>query len=63
MRKKWLGVGLVALGLLIWAAALTLFVTPAHLRDVNFPHFEARLLAIVSAGASVASGIILIIAD
>jgi hypothetical protein len=43
----------------LWVTAVALHVTPLSARDVSLPHFEARLLAIVTGGASVAGGIIL----
>ncbi len=61
-RKIGLGTGLAVFGLLLWVTAIVLHVTPADARDVTFPHIEARLLAIVTGGASVGGGIILMAA-
>lgn len=61
LRRK-LGASLAFVGLLLWVAAVLVHVTPVGDRDVTFPHFEARLLSIVSGGAAVAGGIVLIAA-
>jgi hypothetical protein len=61
LRRK-LGTGLALFGLALWMTAIVLHVTPADARDVTVPHIEARLLAIVTGGASVGGGIILIAA-
>jgi hypothetical protein len=57
-----LGTALVLLGISLWVAGVVLHATPADARDVTFPHLEARLLGIVTGGASVAGGIILMAA-
>jgi hypothetical protein len=54
------GTALALLGVSLWVAAVVLQVTPADARVVTFPHFEIRLLAIVTGGAMVAGGIILL---
>jgi hypothetical protein len=58
---RW-GTGLALVGVLLWVTAVVLHVAPADARDVTFPHIEARLLAIVTGGASVGGGIMLLAA-
>lgn len=58
-HRRRAGTGLAVLGLAVWLAAVALHVSPAAASDVSFPHFEARLLAVVTGGALVAGGIIL----
>jgi hypothetical protein len=60
--KRKLGAALTIMGVFLWVGAIMLHITPADARDVTFPHIEARLLAIVTGGASVAGGIILLAA-
>ncbi len=60
--KRKLGTALTILGIFLWVGAIVLHITPANARDVTFPHMEARLLAIVTGGASVAGGIVLLAA-
>jgi hypothetical protein len=61
-QKRAIGAALTVLGISLWLGAVTLHVTPIADRDVNFPHIEARLLAIVTGGASVTGGIVLLAA-
>ena len=58
-RKRGIGTALVVVGICLWLAAVALHVAPPNARDVTFPHFEARLLAIVTGGAAVTGGIVL----
>ncbi|HTV43809.1 MAG TPA: hypothetical protein VMF05_00710 [Stellaceae bacterium] len=58
-RKRRIGAAFTLLGISLWFGAVLLHVTPLADRDVSFPHFEARLLGIVTGGASVTSGIVL----
>jgi hypothetical protein len=58
-HRRRLGTSLALLGVTVWITAAALHVTPANVRDVTFPHMEVRLLGIVTGGASVAGGIIL----
>jgi hypothetical protein len=55
-----LAASLAVFGIALWAAAILLHVTPANERDVNFPHFQERLMAVVIGGAAVTGGIILL---
>ena len=59
-QKRGIGAALAVLGISLWLGAVALHVTPIAERDVNFPHMEARLLAIVTGGASVTGGIALL---
>lgn len=59
VQRRRVGAGLAVLGLTLWITAAGLRVTPADATDVSFPHFEARLLAVITGGAAVAGGIIL----
>jgi hypothetical protein len=59
-QKRGIGATLTVLGIFLWLAAVALHITPIAERDVNFPHFEARLLAIVTGGAAVTGGIALL---
>jgi len=61
-RKRILAASLAVFGIALWVMAIALHVTPANARDVNFPHFEARLLAIVAGGVAVTGGIVLLAA-
>ncbi len=58
-QKRAIGTALVVFGICLWLAAVALHVAPPSARDVTFPHFEARLLGIVTGGAAVTGGIIL----
>ncbi|MGH7117192.1 MAG: hypothetical protein ACREE9_22200 [Stellaceae bacterium] len=58
-RKRGIGTALVVLGICLWLAAVALHVAPPSARDVSFPHFEARLIGIVTGGAAVTGGIVL----
>jgi len=59
-QKRGIGAALTVVGMSLWLAAVALHITPITERDVNFPHMEARLLAIVTGGASVTGGIALL---
>jgi hypothetical protein len=59
-QRRGVGAALTIVGMSLWLAAVALHVTPVAERDVNFPHMEARLLAIVTGGASVTGGIALL---
>jgi hypothetical protein len=58
--KLKLGAALMVLGIFLWVGAIMLHITRADARDVTFAHMEARLVAIVIGGASVAGGIVLL---
>ena len=58
--RRTLAASLALVGIVLWVAAVAVHVTPADARDVTIPHIEARLMGIVTGGASVAGGIILI---
>jgi hypothetical protein len=67
MRRRWtrarrrrLGSALVAFGLLVWAVSLSLHLTARDNRDVSISYFEERSLGVISGGASVVAGIILL---
>lgn len=58
--RRTLAASLALVGIMLWVAAVAVHVTPADARDVTFSHMEARLMGIVTGGASVAGGIILL---
>jgi hypothetical protein len=57
-----LAAGLALFGIALWIMAIVLHVTPANARDVNFSYFQARMLGIVTGGAAVTAGIVLLAA-
>lgn len=60
--KRGIGAALVIFGICLWVTAVTLHVAPPDMRDVTFPHLEARLIGIVAGGVSLTSGIVLLAA-
>jgi hypothetical protein len=61
-RRRGIAAALAVIGVSLWLGAVLLHVSPTDGRDVTFPHLEARLLGIVAGGASVAGGIVLLVA-
>jgi hypothetical protein len=59
-RRRTLGLGLVVLGAMLWAAAAALHLAAPVPGGVSIPHMEGRSLAIIAGGAAVAGGIVLI---
>ena len=60
--KRGIGAALAVFGICLWVTAVTLHVAPPNMRDVSFPHLEARLIGIVTGGVSVTGGIVLLAA-
>ena len=59
LRRK-MGWVLAALGMTVWVASGTLSLAVHDERDVSIPHFEARSLGVISGGAAVVGGIVLL---
>jgi hypothetical protein len=58
--KKALGASLAVLGTAVWAISATLQVTPRGHRDVSIGHIEDRSIGVISGGAVVLGGVILL---
>ena len=59
-RRRQVGFAFVAFGILVWAVSLTLHLAAHRDRDVSISYFEERSLGVISGGASVVAGIVLL---
>jgi hypothetical protein len=62
VRKKYLGITLVILGALFWLLVAAVPLTPLHVGLASLDHVGKQFLGVVAGGASVAGGIILLLA-
>jgi hypothetical protein len=58
-RRRMAATVLALIGVLLWAAAVALYVTPSDARAVSIPHITMRLVGVVSGGATLAGAIVL----
>jgi hypothetical protein len=61
-RRRISAAVLALIGVLTWAAAVNVHVTPADARDVNFSHVTMHLVGVITGGATLAGAIVLIAA-
>jgi hypothetical protein len=62
VRKKYLGITLVILGVLFWLLVAAVPLTPLHVGLASLDHVGKQFLGVVAGGVSVAGGIILLLA-
>jgi uncharacterized membrane protein YphA (DoxX/SURF4 family) len=62
ISKKYLGVILVLSGVLFWMLVVAVPLTPLHVGLASLGHVEKQFLGVVAGGASVAGGIMLLLA-
>ena len=58
--KRALGMALAVLGITVWAISATLPVTPRDHREGSIGHIEDRSIGVITGGAMVLGGIILL---
>jgi hypothetical protein len=59
-QRRVLGTTLAVLGITVWVSSATLRLTSHDHRDVSIGHIEDRLVGVISGGALVAGGVILL---
>ena len=62
IRKKYVGITLVLSGVLFWMLVVAVPLTPLHVGLASLGHVEKQFLGVVAGGASVAGGIMLLLA-
>jgi hypothetical protein len=62
IRKKYLAITLVISGVLFWMLVVAVPLTPLHVGLASLDHVGKQFLEVVAGGASVAGGIILLLA-
>ena len=62
ISKKYLGIILVLSGVLFWMLVVAVPLTPLHVGLASLGHVEKQFLGVVAGGASVAGGIMLLLA-
>jgi hypothetical protein len=62
ISKKYLGITLVLSGVLFWMLVVAVPLTPLHVGLASLGHVEKQFLGVVAGGASVAGGIMLLLA-
>ena len=62
IRKKYFGITFVISGVLFWMLVVAVPLTPLHVGLASLGHVEKQFLGVVVGGASVAGGIMLLLA-
>ena len=62
IRKKYFGITFVMSGVLFWMLVVAVPLTPLHVGLASLGHVEKQFLGVVAGGASVAGGIMLLLA-